>query len=167
MSTQQSAYLGLGSNLGDRRALLDAACAMIGRLPGTELTARSRVYETPPMGPQDQGAYLNMAVQIATTLDPTALLKHLQQIEADLGRVNADDRQHWGPREIDLDLLFFGDAVIDQPDLTVPHPGITARWFVLRPLADLAADLVHPALGRTVAELLAGVSQPDAQGVQS
>lgn len=164
---EQFAFLGLGSNLGDRRALLDGACDHIIRLPDTRLIARSPIYETPPMGPQDQGAYLNMAVQLATKLDPTALLTQLQQIETGLGRAMVDARQHWGPREIDIDLLLFDDAVIDQPGLTVPHPGIADRWFVLRPLADLAPEFKHPTLGRTIAELLAGISQPDAQEVQS
>ena len=153
----QTALLGLGSNLGDRAAHLRAACAALGSLTGCSELVASPVYETPPMGPQDQGCYLNMVVSLQTTLAPRELLEALHGIEADLGRAPRQDRRHWGPREIDIDLLLLGDTVIDEPGLTVPHPGMAERWFVLKPLADLAPDAVHPVLSKTVAELLAAV----------
>ncbi|MFN3166163.1 MAG: 2-amino-4-hydroxy-6-hydroxymethyldihydropteridine diphosphokinase [Phycisphaeraceae bacterium] len=154
-------YLGLGSNLGDRDAMLRAALGAIDALPGTRVTAESPVYETPPMGPQDQGAFLNMAAAIETQHDPRALVEALQAIESALGRVPANERRRWGPREIDIDVLLFGERVINEPGLTIPHAGLADRWFVLKPLADLAPGLVHPTLGRSIAELLQALATPD------
>jgi len=150
----QDVYLGLGSNLGDREAMLRGAIRAIGALRGAALTASSPVYETPPMGPQDQDAYLNMAVQVRTPLEPIELVASLQQIELDLGRMARDQRRHWGPREIDIDVLLYGDRVIDRPGLTIPHPGMHERWFVLKPLADIAPRMIHPLLNRSVQDLL-------------
>lgn len=157
-------YLGLGSNLGDREAMLRAALAAISDLPQTGVTAESPIYETPPMGPQDQGAYCNMAAKIQTALSATALIGSLQNIETRLGRPAIEHRRHWGPREIDIDVLLFGDTVIDEPGLKVPHPGLAERWFVLKPLCDLAPDLMHPTLGKTIRELLAEVGKPESEG---
>jgi len=154
-------YLGLGSNLGDRDAMLRAALSAIDALPNTRLTEQSPVYETPPMGPQDQGAFLNMAASIQTQHDPRELVEALQAIESALGRSSAEARRRWGPREIDIDVLLFGERVIDEPGLTIPHAGLADRWFVLKPLADLAPKLIHPTLGRTIAELLQAVATPD------
>ena len=158
-------YLGLGSNLGDRQAMLRAAIDAIAKLPGTAVTAESPIYETPPMGPQDQGAYCNMAAKIATPLAPSTLIAELQAIEMQLGRPAPEHRQHWGPREIDIDVLLYGEEVIDAPSLTVPHPGMHERWFVLKPLADIAPELIHPVLGRPISALLAEVQTPATQGV--
>lgn len=156
--------LGLGSNLGDREAMLRAALAAISELPDTQVTAQSPIYETPPMGPQDQGAYCNMAAKIETSLDASSLIEALQAIEIQLGRPAPEARRHWGPREIDIDVLLFGAEVIDEPGLTVPHPGMQERWFVLKPLADISPELKHPVLERSIAELLAEVEQPASQG---
>jgi len=150
-------YLGLGSNLGDRAAALRGALDAVATLPHTQITGQSPAYETAPMGPQDQGPYLNMAAQIQTTLSPDELIQALQGIEAAMGRATPDQRRYWGPREIDIDLLLYGDERIDTPALTVPHPGLAERWFVLKPLADLAPDLMHPTLSRSIAELLSTV----------
>ena len=158
-------YLGLGSNLGDREATLRSAISAIAELPDTRVVAESPIYETPPMGPQDQGPYCNMAAKIETVLRPAALIAALQSIETRLGRAAAEERRHWGPREIDIDLLLFEDAVIEEPGLTVPHPGMHERWFVLKPLADIAPRLVHPVLQQTVEALLSAVDQPVSQGV--
>ena len=154
------AFLGLGSNLGDRAAMLRAALQAIAALPHTKLTSASTIYETAPMGPQDQRAYLNMAARVQTPLAPGALADALQRIELNLGRAPLEQRQHWGPREIDIDILLYDDRVIDEPGLTIPHPGMHDRWFVLKPLSQIAPQLVHPTLKRTIAELLRDIAAP-------
>ena len=160
----QEVYLGLGSNLGDREAMLRGALDAIDAMPGTCMVKASPMYETAPMGPQNQGPYMNMAAKITTSLSPSALIAALQQVEAGLGRVAPEHRRHWGPRQIDIDVLLIGDAVIDEPGLTVPHPGLQDRWFVLKPLADLAPDVIHPILRQPIVELLAQVDEPASQG---
>ena len=150
-----TAYLGLGSNLGDRQRHLDAAVAAVRALPGVRAVMMSGVHETDPVGPQDQGRFLNAAAAVTTTLPARALLDGMLAIEARLGRPPRAEREHWGPREIDLDLLLYGDVVLDEPGLTVPHPRLAERDFVLLPLYDLAPELVHPVTERTVREMLA------------
>jgi 2-amino-4-hydroxy-6-hydroxymethyldihydropteridine diphosphokinase len=150
--------LALGTNLGDRPANLRAAIDSFP--PAVIVLVESPVYETPPWGVIDQPAFLNMAVRGETALPPLELLRRLKGLEAELGRRPG---VRWGPRLIDIDILFYDDLVIDQPGLTVPHPRLHERAFVLVPLSDLAPDLVHPLLRKSVRELLAGV---DAQGVK-
>jgi len=151
-------YLALGSNLGDRLANLKGAVAALP--PGVTVQAESPVYETPPWGYTDQPPFLNMVLQGATELQPLPLLAHLKQLERRLGRGKTF---RWGPRRIDIDILFYEDLVLETPRLSIPHPGLAQRAFVLVPLADLAADLRHPVLGKSVRELLARV---DANGVK-
>ena len=151
-------YLALGTNLGDRLANLRAAIACLP--PVVTVLAESPVYETPPWGVTDQPAFLNMVLKGKTRLEPLALLAHLKHLETELGRVPAI---RWGPRRIDLDILFYDDLVLDTPELTLPHPCLHERAFVLVPLADLEPGLVHPALGKPVRELLAAV---DMSGVK-
>jgi len=144
------AYVALGSNLGDREATLRAALAGLAATPGCTLVATSRLYETEPVGPP-QGAYLNAVAALDTTLAAPALLTRLFELERAAGRERSGERN--SPRTLDLDLLLYGDAVLDAPGLRVPHPRLHERAFVLAPLAELAPDLVHPALGVRIAEL--------------
>jgi 2-amino-4-hydroxy-6-hydroxymethyldihydropteridine diphosphokinase len=151
-----TAYIALGSNLGDRRAHLEAAAAALGAAPGIRLIAVSPLVETEPVGgPPGQERFLNAAARIETDLAPEALLDVLKGIERRLGRRQGP---RWGPREIDLDLLLYGDRRIQTDRLTVPHPQLRERRFVLEPLAAIAPDAVDPVTGRTVRQLLAALS---------
>lgn len=150
-----TAYIAMGSNLGDRRAYLASAADAIGALPGVEVVTLSPIYETDPVGgPAEQGKFLNCAAAVKTTLTPEALLHALHRIEADLGRDRAGESTRNGPRTLDLDIVLFGDLVIDEHHLTIPHPRMHQRPFVLQPLCDLAPDAIHPVMKKTVSELL-------------
>ncbi len=147
-------YLGLGANLGDRRANLAAALRAIE--PSVRIDAGSSLYETAPVGPQDQPAYYNAACRGATSMTARALLDHVKAVERELGR---SEGPRWRAREIDIDILLFGDEVVEEEGLTVPHPELANRAFVLAPLAEIAAELLHPVLGNSIGELAAAVDQ--------
>jgi len=151
-------YLALGTNLGDRSANLRDATAAL--LPDVMVLERSPVYETQPWGVTDQPAFLNMVLTGETLLTPLLLLAYLKELESKLGRLPSI---RYGPRKIDVDILFYSDLVLKTPRLTIPHPGLHERAFVLVPLADLAPELLHPVLGKTVRQLLAEV---DTTGVK-
>jgi 2-amino-4-hydroxy-6-hydroxymethyldihydropteridine diphosphokinase len=149
------AQIALGSNLGDRAANLAAAIAHLKQLPGITITAVSSPYDNPAVGgPSDSPPFLNAAAMVQTDLPARALLSVLHRVEAKMGRHR---REKWEPRVIDLDLLLYGDHVIDGPDLTVPHPLMHKRAFVLIPLAEIAPAAVHPIFGKTVGELLSSI----------
>jgi 2-amino-4-hydroxy-6-hydroxymethyldihydropteridine diphosphokinase len=150
------ALVALGSNLGDRAAHMGHGLRRLGELPGTQVTAVSALYETAPVGgPDNQGPYLNAAARLETPLSPGDLLAALHRIEAERERERI---VRWGPRTLDLDLLTHGETVSEDPALTLPHPRLPVRGFVLVPVCDVAPDLVHPVLGRSMADLRADLS---------
>jgi len=154
---KHTVYIALGTNLGHRKSNLQAA--MDAMPPEINIMAESHIYETPPWGYEDQPAFLNMVVKAETSLKPEALLKYLKQLEGKLGR---ESNFRWGPRLIDLDILFYDDLVIDTPPLVIPHPRLHKRGFVLVPLMDVAPEITHPVLQRKVNELL---SESDTEGI--
>jgi 2-amino-4-hydroxy-6-hydroxymethyldihydropteridine diphosphokinase len=144
--------IALGSNLGDRLENVQVGLDELGAIDGVVIDAVSKLYETAPVGgPDEQGPYLNAALAATTTLGAAELLANMHRIEAMRER---ERTVHWGPRTLDLDLLIYGDLVSDTPSLQVPHPRQHERRFVLVPVCDVAPDLVHPVLGRTMSELL-------------
>jgi len=145
------AYVGLGANLGDREATMRAALERLARVDGVRVVAVSGFRETDPVGLLDQPRFLNAAATVETTLAPRELLDALLTVERSLGRTR--DGARYGPRTIDLDLLLYGDAVVEEPGLTVPHPRLHERHFALEPLHELDPELVVPGRG-PVADLL-------------
>jgi len=153
-------YIALGTNLGDR--LVNLQTAITALAPEVQVTRRSQIYETPPWGYLDQPAFLNQVVEAQTSLTPHELLGHLKNLEQSLGRKKSILN---GPRKIDLDILFYEDLALESPDLTLPHPRIAGRAFVLVPLAELAPDLLYPALGKTIRQMLAEVDTQEIRPV--
>lgn len=145
-------YIGLGSNVGDRFGYLDSAVKELSELSSTKVVRMSSVYETEPYGNKDQPEFLNMAVELESSLEPDGLLAGLKSIEAKLGRLRTE---RWGPREIDLDLLYFGKQVVNQKKLQVPHPEVERRRFVLVPLNEIAHSFIDTVRGKGISELLA------------
>lgn len=146
------AYIALGSNLGDRAGFLKSAVEKIAKLPKTQVIRRSSWHETPPAGGPPQGLFLNGVAKVETALKPVDLLDRLQQIEQDLGRPR--DREKWGPRVVDLDLLDYGGLGMKSAGLELPHPRLHERPFVLVPLVEIEPEWFHPRLKKTAKELL-------------
>ena len=144
-------FIAIGSNLGDRLVFLQSAVHKLQRIPGLDLRSVSPVYETEPVGNKNQPHFLNAVVEFATTLTAEGLLTNLKEVERLVGRTPSE---RWGPREIDLDLIYANGLVINTPQLVVPHPELDRRKFVLVPLADIAADFQDPLRKRTVRDLL-------------
>lgn len=145
------AYIGLGSNMGDKTANLKRAIEELGKVPGNKVLAVSSFYETEPVGNIEQDWFINAAVKIETDLTPRELLEVLLKIEKELGRVR-DER--WGPRTIDLDILLYDDLALNEEGLAIPHPYLHERGFVLVPLSEIAPEVIHPIFKRSIQELL-------------
>jgi 2-amino-4-hydroxy-6-hydroxymethyldihydropteridine diphosphokinase len=157
-------YIGLGGNLGQPRLQLMQALDALAQLPSSQLTARSSLYRSRPLGPLGQPAYINAVAALRTRLSPEALLDAMQAIETRFGRVRNGER--WGPRTLDLDLLLYDEVRLATPRLQVPHPQMTKRAFVLCPLAEIApADLAIPGYGR-LGDLLPLVSEADVERLE-
>jgi len=156
-----TAYIGLGSNLGDRAEYIRAALERFGRAPGVRMRRTATVIESEAVGPAGQGPYLNTVCALETDLAPEDLLALCRAIEADLGRDRSAEAVRWGPRVIDLDLLLYGEETIAAPGLEVPHPRLGERRFALAPLAEIAPDARHPRAGCTVRELLARLEKEE------
>lgn len=146
------AYIAIGSNLASPLEQVNAAVQALGDIPQSRVVALSSFYRTPPLGPQDQPDYLNAAIALKTALSAESLLDNTQRIELQQGRVRKEER--WGPRTLDLDIMLFGDAVINTERLTVPHYDMKRRGFMLWPLFEISPDLIFPD-GETLSDLLA------------
>lgn len=156
MTRGHRVYLALGTNLGEREQNLRRTLHQLG--PEVAVVAVSRLYETAPAYVVDQPTFLNIAIEGRTGLSPEALLDYLKGLEAELGR---EKSRRYGPRLIDLDILFFDDIILDLPHLTIPHPRMAERAFVLRPLADIAPDFVHPVLQQSIKALVEELPSDD------
>ena len=156
------AYVGIGGNVGDVETTLEEALWALDSMPQTSIRAQSRMYRTPPWGNTDQPPFLNAVVELQTRLAPRVLLDLLLDIETRFGR-NRAEGEKWGPRELDLDLLVYGDEQHDEPGMHLPHPHLHERAFVLVPLAEIAPELEIQGVGK-VSELLQGV---DASGIEA
>lgn len=159
LHVESDVFIALGSNEGDRELALLGGVAELGRLPGTRVTGLSPFYDTEPVGPVPQGNFLNAAARIETTLAPRALLSELQRIET--GIFHRKRELPWGPRAMDLDILFYGELIMSDDALVIPHPRLHERRFVLRPLSGIAPEFIHPVLKQSVAELLAALKSTE------
>lgn len=146
------AYIAIGSNLGDRHGNLTDALAQLGAIDGVEVSCASTFHETEPVGPPGQGLFLNAAAELRTTHPPMKLLQSMLDVEQRMGRCR-NPGERWGPRIIDLDLLLYSNEIINAPGLVVPHPHMQTRLFVLNPLCEIAAQIVHPVLGQSIESL--------------
>jgi 2-amino-4-hydroxy-6-hydroxymethyldihydropteridine diphosphokinase len=156
------AYVGLGGNVGDVEDTMMEALMAIDGLPQTSIRAQSRLYRSPPWGRTDQDDFINAVIELRTRLAPRVLLDYLLEVEERFGRVR-DEGDKWGPRTLDLDLLIFGEEILNLPGMHVPHPRMHERAFVLVPLAEIAATLLIPGRGQ-VGDLLAAI---DSSGIEA
>ena len=157
LGVETIAYIAFGANLGDRASTIESAIRAVGRLPTTMLDAVSGIIETDPVGPAGQGTYLNGVMRVRTQLSPRELLDALLDIEHQHGR-ERETEPRWGARTLDLDVLIFGDAQIDEPGLCIPHPRLHERAFVLIPLCELAPELIIPVHMKTPQAMLGALT---------
>ncbi len=155
----QTAYISVGSNLGDKATNCRLGIDAVDRLDNCRLTAVSRFYRTAPVDYRDQDWFVNAAIEVSTRLSPPSLLEGLQTIQTEAGRPRSGIR--FGPRILDLDILFFGNRVVDSPVLTIPHPRLHKRRFVLEPLCDINPGIVHPVLNESIQTLLSRIDDPE------
>ncbi len=160
-------YVAVGANLGDRERVLSQTIRALESAVDLVLQAASPVFETDPIGPAGQGAYLNAMLELRSWLSPGELLERLQATELAMGRDRGAGAVRWDARTLDLDLIFFGDRCIDRRELVVPHPRAHLRAFVMRPMAALAPDYVHPVLGLNVERILRELPEAERDGVRS
>ncbi|MEL6939581.1 MAG: 2-amino-4-hydroxy-6-hydroxymethyldihydropteridine diphosphokinase [Cyanobacteria bacterium J06598_1] len=157
ISNRNAAAIALGGNLGDSQQILSNAITVIDTVPGIQVLARSHFYKTAPVGPP-QPDYINACITVETNLSPRDLLHRLLAIESQFGRVR---KERWGARSLDLDLLIYSDYIIEAPRLTIPHPRLHERPFVLIPLMDVAAHWQHPILHKSIEQIVAELSQQE------
>jgi 2-amino-4-hydroxy-6-hydroxymethyldihydropteridine diphosphokinase len=157
------AYISIGSNLGDKLDNCRNGFAALGETDGIIVEDLSKYYQTEPMGYTDQPWFVNAAARILTSLAPLDLLKALKSLESEFGRIN---NVRFGPRTLDFDIIFYNDMVIEIPDLIIPHPRMYEREFVLRPICDLAPDLIHPVLKKSSRQLLADLAAENQKCIQ-
>ena len=150
------AYIGIGSNLGNREENCQKAIALLIE-KNIEITKHSSLYETEPLGVKEQPGFINMALEIETNLEPGILLRTIKEIENSMGRLEG---MRWGPRIIDLDILLYDDLILKTHDLEIPHPGIKDREFVLKPLSEIAPDKIHPIFKKSIETLLIELLEP-------
>ena len=155
-------FLSLGANMGDRAGAINRAIGLILAEEGIMDAGRGRFYETEPQGMKDQPWFLNTAIAITTDKPPLPLLDFLKGVEKAVGRVGGEGG---GPRALDIDIIFYGTQIVDEPGLAIPHPRAFGRRFALAPLADIEPDFVHPAIGKTVGELLKEIPE-EGQGIR-
>lgn len=148
-------YLALGSNLGDRAENIRSALNVLNERADVDVLARSSLYETEPVGVTEQAKFINAATRIRTSLSPRALLKLVKSMEKALGRVKT---VRWGPRIIDIDILLYDDLILSERSLKIPHPEMKERPFVMVPLSEIGHDVVHPLTGKTISEMVSGLS---------
>jgi len=157
MTEPITVYIGLGSNMGDRQAYCEEAVRLVSRFPATSIIRVSSLYETAPIERTDQDWFINCVVAVRTSLSPQELLRACQEVEQFLGRKRT---VRFGPRTIDMDILFYGDRIIQEPGLTIPHPRAHERRFVLEPLAEIAPETEHPVFRKTVVQILKELQNP-------